>query len=82
MRTTLTLDDDVAAALDQLRKTRRIGLKALVNELLRAGLNQARARPARRAHFRTRTVDLGRLRIGSVDNIGEALAIGEGERFG
>jgi hypothetical protein len=82
MRTTLTLDDDGAAALDQLRKTRKAGLKALVNELLRAGLNQARARPAERVRFRTRSVDLGRLRIGSVDNISEALAIGEGERFG
>ncbi len=81
MRTTLTLDDDVAAALEQLRKTRKIGLKALVNELLRAGLSQASARPARRKPFRTRSVDLGRLRIGSLDNIGEALAIGEGERF-
>jgi hypothetical protein len=46
MRTTLTLDDDVAAALDQLRKTRKVGLKALVNGLLRAGLSQASARPA------------------------------------
>jgi len=82
MRTTLTLDDDVAAALEELRKTRKIGLKALVNELLRAGLNQARARTAGRERFRTRSVDLGRLRIGSVDNVSEALAIGEGEQFG
>ena len=27
MRTTLTLDDDVAAALDRLRKARDVGLK-------------------------------------------------------
>ena len=81
MRTTLTLDDDVAAALERLRRTRKMGLKALVNELLREGIKQMRARPPRREQFRTQGVDLGRLRIGSVDNIGEALAIAEGEPF-
>jgi hypothetical protein len=81
MRTTLTLDDDVAAALERLRKTRKTGLKALVNEVLREGLKQMHARPIRRERFHTRPVDLGRLRIGGLDNIGEALAIAEGEPF-
>lgn len=39
MRTTLTLDDDVAATLERLRRNRRISLKQLVNEALRHGLN-------------------------------------------
>lgn len=81
MRTTLTLDDDVAAALERLRRARKIGLKALVNEVLREGLKQMNARPARRDCFRTQAVDLGRLRIGSIDNTGEALSIAEGEPF-
>ena len=81
MRTTLTLDDDVAASLERLRKTRKTGLKALVNEALREGLRQMQARPARRERFRTQAVDLGRLRIGSLDNISEVLAIAEGERY-
>jgi Ribbon-helix-helix protein, copG family len=38
MRTTLTLDDDVAAALERLRKSRDASLKDLVNEALRRGL--------------------------------------------
>jgi len=38
MRTTLTLDDDVAAALVQRRVERGTGLRREVNELLRAGL--------------------------------------------
>lgn len=38
MRTTLTLDDDVAAELEHLRAQRRVPLKRLVNEALRAGL--------------------------------------------
>ena len=81
MRTTLTLDDDVAAALERLRKTRNIGFKALVNEALREGLKQMQARTSRRERFHTQPVDLGRLRIGGLDNIGEALAVAEGEPF-
>lgn len=38
MRTTLTLDDDVAAALARRRAERGTGLREEVNELLRAGL--------------------------------------------
>ena len=60
---------------------RGVGLKALVNEILRAGLKQMQARPTRPGTFRTRSVDLGHLRVGSLDNIGEALAIAEGEAF-
>jgi hypothetical protein len=35
VRTTLTLDDDVAAALQRSQKARKLGLKAALNELLR-----------------------------------------------
>ena len=38
MRTTLTLDDDVAARINRLRETRSIGLKDAINQALRAGL--------------------------------------------
>jgi hypothetical protein len=63
MRTTLSLDDDVAAAVQRLRDERHIGLSDAVNELIRAGL----AAPARRVDFRQRTVDLGlRVDVASV----------------
>jgi hypothetical protein len=81
MRTTLTLDDDVAAALERLRKTRDASLKELINEALRRGLQEMKGRPKRREPFHTQSVDLGRLKIGSIDNIGEVLAIAEGEGF-
>lgn len=82
MRTPLTFDDDVAAALDRLRKTRKASLKDLVNEALRRGLKEMmRARPKRREPFRAQAVALGRLRIGSLDNVAEALAIVEGDSF-
>lgn len=81
MRTTLTVDDDVAAMLERLRKAREQSLKDLVNEALRRGLKQMDAPPKRRELFRTRSVDIGRCRIGGVDDVAEALAVAEGESF-
>ena len=78
MRTTLTLDKDVAVALERLRKARKASLKAVVNEALRQGL--ARMAAPRRP-FRTRALSLGRCLVGNVDNVAEVLAIAEGERF-
>lgn len=40
MRTTVELDDDVAAALEQLRRERGIGISAALKELARRGLAQ------------------------------------------
>jgi hypothetical protein len=81
MRTTLTLDDDVAATLEQLRRRRRIGLKQLINEALRRGLSDMGRQPSPRKPVRAQVVALGRLRVSSLDNISEALAIIEGESF-
>jgi hypothetical protein len=81
MRTTLTLDDDVAATLERLRKSRDASLKDLVNEALRRGLKDLNSRSKRRERLRTRSVALGQLRIADLDNIAEALAIAEGEAY-
>ena len=78
MRTTLTIDDDVAAGLERLRKARQASLKDLINEALRRGIKEMSARPKRREPFRTRTIDVGEVLI-PLDNISEALAIAEGE---
>jgi hypothetical protein len=81
MRTTLTIDADVAAVLKRLRKTRDSSLKKLINDALRRGLREMDERPKGRRPFRTQAVDLGRPRIASIANIGEVLAIAEGEGF-
>lgn len=81
MRTTLTLDRDVATVIEQLRRERKDGLKAIINEALRRGLRQMTEPPDRRAPFATTVVDLGPGRFGSLDDIGEALAVAEGEPF-
>lgn len=69
MRTTITLDDDVAAAVERLRRQRAIGVSQAVNELARAGL--AMKRPPR--PFKQRTAHLG-LTL-DVSNVAEALEL-------
>lgn len=81
MRTTLTIDDDVAATLERLRRKRDVGLKDLINEALRRGLRDLETPPKQRRPYRTPSVDLGAPRIPNIDNIAEVLAIIEGEAF-
>jgi Arc/MetJ family transcription regulator len=68
MRTTVDLDDDVAAAIAQLRRGGSVGLSEAVNQLIRAGLLQT---PRVHHRFRQRSAPLG-LRI-DVSNVAEAL---------
>jgi hypothetical protein len=78
VRTTLTLDDDVAAKLkSNARRTGR-AFREVVNETLRRGL--ASAPPARaRIPFKVQARDLGRRRPGlSFDNVAELLEQVEG----
>lgn len=81
MRTTLTLDDDVASVLEQIRKTRKLSYKALVNEALRQGLKEMTRPPRSIKPHKTKSVSLGRCLTGSLDDISETLAIAEGEDF-
>jgi hypothetical protein len=81
MRTTLTLDDDVAARLQRLCRARDASLKDIVNDALRRGLDDLGRRPKRGEPFQTQSVDLGRLRLPSIDNVSESLAVAEGEAF-
>lgn len=80
MRTTLTIDDDVAVQLERLRRSRDVSLKELVNEALRRGLHEMIARPKKREPFRTRTFKMGRCLV-NIDNVAEAIAYAEGEDF-
>ena len=81
MRTTLTLEKDVAAMLERLRKARRVSMKALINDALREGLRSLATPSRRTAKFETQSVDLGRCLVGDLDNIAEALAGAENESF-
>ena len=81
MRTTITLEDDVAAGLKRLGKVRGLKFKALVNLVLREGIRNMMGPVKKRKSFQTRSVDLGSCRTPNVDNVAEVLAIAEGESF-
>jgi hypothetical protein len=78
MRTTLTIDDDVAARLEHLRQQRDANLKDVVNDALRRGLDSIEAPPKSRKLYRIKTYDMGEPLI-PLDNIAEAIALIEGE---
>jgi hypothetical protein len=80
VRTTLTIDDDLAAQIDQLRRSRDASLKGVVNDALRRGLRQMSGGRRSRKVFRTRTFDAGAARYSNLDNVAEALADGEAFR--
>jgi Arc/MetJ family transcription regulator len=71
-RTTISLDDDVLAAVKRLRRIRSIGLSQAVNELVRAGLSQRIATP----RFKQSSRSLGS-RV-DVTNVADALELVEG----
>jgi len=81
MRTTLTLDEDVVALLEQVRQQRKASLKEVVNTALRGGLVAMTQPPETRPVFRTRAFDTGKCRLSNIDNIAEVLAIVEGEGY-
>ncbi|MBA2383194.1 MAG: ribbon-helix-helix protein, CopG family [Actinobacteria bacterium] len=72
MRTTITLADDVTAAVERLRKERGLGLSEALNELVRSGL---RRRPEKR-QFRQQSQPLG-LRV-DVTDVAEAIELLDG----
>jgi len=81
MRTTLTLDDHVAAELKA--ESRRAGrpFRVVVNETLRRGLAARRVTAPRRP-FKIAARDLGSLKPGlALDNIGDLLEQSEGPAF-
>jgi hypothetical protein len=69
MRTTLTLDDDVAAKLRALARRSGLAFRQVVNETLRRGLAQRAAAPPR-VRFEVTARDLGARRPGlRLDNV-------------
>jgi hypothetical protein len=72
MRTTLTLEDDVAVAVERRRRERSHSLKQEINELLRVGLEHVNEPPSEVPEFRVEPFDCGGLLI-DIDDMGPVL---------
>jgi hypothetical protein len=79
MRTTVTLDDDVAAQLEHLMKVQGLGFKEALNRVLRRGFERGTAAP--RERYRLRSFETGAPLI-PLDDVADALAVAEGEDYG
>jgi hypothetical protein len=77
MRTTLTLDDDVAAAIEHRRQTLQHSLKQEVNDLIRAGLMHEEQEQPQTPRFRVEPLPVGELLV-PIDDVSAALDIAEG----
>lgn len=69
MRTRVTLDSDVAAAVEEVRFRSGVGVSQAVNRLIRAGIERRSASPT----YRHRSSDLG-LNT-DVANVGDVIEI-------
>jgi hypothetical protein len=81
MRTTLTLDPDVATRLEEVREARGETFKALVNRALRLGLREIERPSGPREPYELRSTSLGGCRLPDLDDVSDAIALGEGEGF-
>jgi len=78
MRTTLTLDEDVAAKLKAQARRSGASFRDVVNDALRRGLSAPSAKPPRKP-FKIAARDLGQLRQGiSLDSIADLIEQVEG----
>jgi metal-responsive CopG/Arc/MetJ family transcriptional regulator len=78
MRTTVTLEDDVAKALARIAREEGRPAKEVINTAVREFIAQRRRKP-KGAVYATPAVDLGSCLIGSLDDVHEALALAEGD---
>ena len=79
MRTTLTLDEDVAATLKRIAKRRGTSFKETVNDALRLGLDTLAQPPRLAEPYSINPWNLGGSIVGSLDNVEEVLSRIEGE---
>ena len=73
MRTTLNIDDDLAAVLSELARERSRSLSRVANELMRAGL-RAEREAGRPSSYEPPVVDTGRPRV-DVTDVAAALEV-------
>lgn len=80
IRTTVTLDEDIATKLKEQSLRRGVPFRKLLNEVLRKGLDAFGTVPARK-RFKVDAVDMGYMPGVSYDNISGLIEVGEGDAW-
>ena len=84
MRTTLTIDPDVSEQINALKYSEPVGMKELINNLLRLGLIAFEAQKPGKKRSKesyTQAMSLGKSALNSLDDVSEVLALSEGDDF-
>ena len=76
VRTTVTLEPDVARRLREVERKEKMTFKEALNATLRRGLDQMLSKPAAKP-FHTASEDMGVLPHLNYDNIGDLLELAE-----
>lgn len=78
MRTTLTIDDDVAAKAREAVRLTGLPFKSLINRALRVGIDEVIS-SRKKVRYRTEARPMGLRKGLSYDNVSELLSVVEGE---
>ena len=78
MRTSVTLDDDVAALLRKRQKERRLGFKEALNEVLREALAAPLGRSRTEPRRPIKTYSVGKLLVENLDDVSAVIEDLEG----
>ncbi len=85
MRTTITLDDDVASSIERLQEQENKSFKEIVNELLREGIgskiNKSKKGKKSPDRYETPVLKSGPPLYRDIDNTAEILSVVEGENY-
>lgn len=78
----MSLDDDVSALLEQVRRSKGLTFKQVVTDALREGLSRMNAPAQPQPSFQTGPVDLGNCLYPNLDNVWDVLEDVELSRSG
>lgn len=81
MRTTVVIDDDILKQIERITRREGRTRRDVLNDILRKGIQAADQQSETKKTFETRSLNLGRCLLPSIDRIADVIAVAEGEAF-
>jgi hypothetical protein len=81
MRTTVSIDDDLALRLEHERLAEHKTFKEYLNQVIRAGLAAGARSRVPTERFRTESASLGGRLVGEAHSVSELLAVADGDGY-